>query len=124
MVSNQLKREIYVSEIVFGTSSSGKIPHLLQRQKSWIQHFWIVVPYQHSNALTLELEAVVLEKVLSNVTSNLRLPSVRYLKNINCTQNPQTANLVTFTEEILNGKLHFLCSDIESKVSKLFRSTN
>ena len=26
-------------------------------------------------------------------------------------QNPQeTANLVTFTEEILNGKLHFLCS--------------
>ena len=26
--------------------------------------------------------------------------------------NPQkTANLVTFTEEMLNGKLHFLCSD-------------
>ena len=26
--------------------------------------------------------------------------------------NPQeTADLVTFTEEILNGKLHFLCSD-------------
>ena len=25
--------------------------------------------------------------------------------------NPQeTANLATFTEEILNGKLHFLCS--------------
>ena len=27
--------------------------------------------------------------------------------------NPQeTADLVTFTEEILNGKLHFLCSDL------------
>ena len=27
-------------------------------------------------------------------------------------QNPQeTANLVTFTEEILNGKLNFLCRD-------------
>ena len=27
--------------------------------------------------------------------------------------NPQeTADLVTFTEEILNGKLHFLCSDV------------
>ena len=26
--------------------------------------------------------------------------------------NPQfSADLVTFTEEILNGKLHFLCSD-------------
>ena len=26
--------------------------------------------------------------------------------------NPQeTANLVTFTEEIFNGKLHFMCSD-------------
>ena len=28
--------------------------------------------------------------------------------------NPQkTTNLVTFTEEILNGKLHFLCSEGE-----------
>ena len=27
--------------------------------------------------------------------------------------NPQeTADLVTFTEEILNGKLHFLCNEI------------
>ena len=27
--------------------------------------------------------------------------------------NPQfSADLVTFTEEILNGKLHFLCSDL------------
>ena len=24
----------------------------------------------------------------------------------------ETADLVTFTEEILNGKLHFLCSDM------------
>ena len=28
--------------------------------------------------------------------------------------NPQfPADLVTFTEEILNGKVHFLCSEIE-----------
>ena len=27
--------------------------------------------------------------------------------------NPQeTADLVTFNEEIINGKLHFLCSDV------------
>ena len=33
--------------------------------------------------------------------------------------NPQkTADLVTFTEEILNGKLHFLCNDY-SKISSL-----
>ena len=25
---------------------------------------------------------------------------------------PNPADLVTFTEEILNGKLHFLCSEI------------
>ena len=124
MVINQLEIEIYISEIVFGTSSSVKLPRLLQRKKSSIQHFWIVVRYQHSNALTLELEAVVLEKVLSSVTSNLRLHSVRYLKNILCTKNPQTVDLVIFTEEILNGKLHFLCSDIELEISKLFRSTN
>ena len=33
--------------------------------------------------------------------------------------NPQfPANLVTFTEEILNGKLHFLCSESHTKSSK------
>ena len=40
------------------------------------------MPYQQSNSLILELEVVALQKVLRNVTSNLRLPSVRYLKNI------------------------------------------
>ena len=36
--------------------------------------------------------------------------------------NPQeTADLVTFTEQILNGKLHFLCSAIDGK---LFSSMN
>ena len=50
MVSNQLKGEIYVSEIAFGTSSSGKIPRPFQRQKSWLHQFWIVVPYQNLNA--------------------------------------------------------------------------
>ena len=41
--------------------------------------------------------------------------------------NPQeTANLVTFTKGILNGKLHFLCSDIimpEENVNQEFRLT-
>ena len=27
----------------------------------------------------------------------------------------ETADLVTFTEEIVNGKLHFLCSDVDHK---------
>ena len=31
--------------------------------------------------------------------------------------NPQeTADLVTFTEEILNGKLHFMCSERPVKI--------
>ena len=36
--------------------------------------------------------------------------------------NPQeTADLVTFAEEILNGKLHFLCSvGISNEVEKLY----
>ena len=41
--------------------------------------------------------------------------------------NPQeTANLVTFTKGILNGKLHFSCSDIimpEENVNQEFRLT-
>ena len=32
-----------------------------------------------------------------------------------CEPNPQfPADLVTLTEEIFNGKLHFLCSDIQN----------
>ena len=34
--------------------------------------------------------------------------------------NPQeTVDLVTFTEEILNGKLHFLCSDSNVNIKTL-----
>ena len=33
--------------------------------------------------------------------------------------NPQeTADLTTFTEEIINGKLHFLCSDAKFKTNE------
>ena len=61
MVSSQLKREIYILEIVFG-----KVAVV----KSSIQHLRIVVPYQHSNKLTLELKAAALEKVLRNLTES------------------------------------------------------
>ena len=33
---------------------------------------------------------------------------------------PQTANLVTFTEGILNGKLHFFCAVILNQRSQNF----
>ena len=36
--------------------------------------------------------------------------------------NPQeTANLTTFTEEILNGKLHFLCSETNVHLKTILR---
>ena len=105
LVGIQLKREIYVSEIVFGSSSCVKIPRLLQRQQMCIQHFWILVPYQHSNALTLELEAAALEKVLRNVISNLRLPSVRYMKNI---LNQKSQNFSDQLIKELKTKLEYL----------------
>ena len=39
--------------------------------------------------------------------------------------NPQeTADLVTFTEEILNEKLHFLCSESNNSDSDLLFSRN
>ena len=40
---------------------------------------------------------------------------------IHCTKNEvfqETADLVTFTEEILNGKIHFLCSDSASSSNR------
>ena len=37
--------------------------------------------------------------------------------------NPQeTTDLVTFTEEILNGKLHFLCSVFNAIITQLSRA--
>ena len=39
--------------------------------------------------------------------------------------NPQeTAYLVTFTEEILNGKLHFLCSVNDKKVQHILLASD
>ena len=32
----------------------------------------------------------------------------------------ETADLVTFTEEILNGKLHFLCSGFSVELNEIF----
>ena len=37
--------------------------------------------------------------------------------------NPQeTADLVTFTEEILNGKLYYLCSKLNLKIANCFNT--
>ena len=36
----------------------------------------------------------------------------------------QNADLVTFTEEILNGKLHFLCSELYSRILEVEFCTN
>ena len=39
--------------------------------------------------------------------------------------NPQeTTDLVTVTEELLNGKLHFLCSVYPSKTDAILRDRN
>ena len=35
-------------------------------------------------------------------------------------QGPGSADLVTFTEKILNGKLHFLCSESSTIFSEFF----
>ena len=105
LVGNQIKREIYISDIIFQPSGCVKIPHLFQSQQTWIQHFWILVLYQHSNALTLESEAAALEKVLRNVSSNSRLPSVQYVKNI---LNQKSQNVSDQLIKELRTKLEYL----------------
>ena len=41
------------------------------------------------------------------------------VSSVNVTRSAETADLVTFTEGILNGKLHFLCSDADIDITKL-----
>ena len=48
------------------------------------------------------------------------------ISSVNVTKSARTADLVTFTEEILHGKPHFLCSDcrdIEYLKSRFQRSS-
>ena len=55
------------------------------------------------------------KKVINNLNA---ISQIR--KYIHCTKNVQfPANLVTFTEEILNGKLHVLCSDWSERCLRL-----
>ena len=54
--------------------------------------------------LTLELETAALEKVLRNVTSNLRLPSVRYLRTL----NQKSQNFSDQLIKELKSKLEYL----------------
>ena len=55
------------------------------------------------------------KKVINNLNA---ISQIR--KSIHCTKNVQfPANLVTFTEEILNGKLHVLCSDWSERCLRL-----
>ena len=44
------------------------------------------------------------------------------LQHRKITTQKMKADLVAFTEEILNGKLHFLCSDTWISVSSIFQS--
>ena len=81
----------------------------------WIQHIWIVVLYQHSNALTLELEAAALKKVVRNVTSNLQLLSVRYLKHI---LNQKSQN---FSDQLIKDvKTKLECLPLHLSVASFF----
>ena len=51
--------------------------------------------------------------VLNTLCGGPGYTSVHIALAVHCTKNEvfqETADLVTFAEEILNGKLHFLCS--------------
>ena len=51
-------------------------------------------------------------------TFPLRISSANVIKSVG------NADLVTFTEERLNGRLHFLCSDLTSKSKSSLFSSN
>ena len=52
----------------------------------------------------------------------LRISSVNVTKSVvSCRFGYKIADLVTFTEEIFNGKLHFLCSACSSKQAQLLK---
>ena len=55
---------------------------------------------------------------LKNCTKNESFPLRIY--SVNVTKSARNCGLVTFTEEILNGKLHFLCSEDSNHVSRNF----
>ena len=60
----------------------------------------------------IDLNPSYMKDIFERSVSNKRLVRENYKMNLVTTKtNQETADFVTFTEEILNGKLHFLCSE-------------
>ena len=60
----------------------------------------------------------MVEKALQKKWSfPLRISSVNVTKSTDNYVTQVTAGLVTFTKEIINGKLHFLCSETKKDAS-------
>ena len=60
----------------------------------------------------IDLNPSYMKDIFERSVSNKRLVRENYKMNlVTAKTNQETADFVTFTEEILNGKLHFLCSE-------------
>ena len=60
----------------------------------------------------IDLNPSYMKDIFERSVSNKRLVRENYQMNlVTAKTNQETADFVTFTEEILNGKLHFLCSE-------------
>ena len=60
--------------------------------------------------LVIFLKFYVFTPFLISPTLDKKLSFPLWISSVNVIKSAGTADLVTFTEEILNGKLHFLCS--------------
>ena len=63
----------------------------------------------------------VLRRFFSNTVQKMKFPL--RISSVNVTKSAETTDLVTFAEEILNGKLHFLCSEIRVFVTPVASSS-
>ena len=99
---------------------------------------WVLASQESTNQLlkgwgSCFFEAIMNEETVLDRNLIMKLKNVRRLeKIIRCIKNevfhsgflPFPADLVTFTEEILNGKLYFLCSDKYEHLLKKHKSSS
>ena len=69
-----------------------------------------------SNLIGSSIHQFALDIILSHFTLRKKLSFPLRIPSVNPTKSAVSTDLVTFTEEILNGKIHFLCRTLYALV--------
>ena len=102
--------------LVFRYYSSKILRHLLVNTS--FKYFWFVWQYADRSIIAFSWTIAVFIKRFGQFHVQGKMPTSKPLLSSLCITLQLFADLVTFTEEILHGKFHFLCSVTSFKIKE------